>query len=119
MIVKNNYILQEDQQNVRLETVPKNPLRITGSRLGKILDRSPYSTPFQQWCIMERFFRSYRESLEIHAGHVIEPALRDYLKKLYEPLNYKVVDPKYCYDEKCFEFFPRQKIFGGKWDALL
>lgn len=119
MILKNNYTLQEDQKRVILEPIPKNPLRITGSRLGKILGKSNYSTPFQQWCIMQRFYKSPQESIEIEAGKKIEPTLRKYLEQLYIPLHCKVVDPLFCFKEDEFEYFPKEKIFGGKWDALL
>lgn len=119
MIVNNNYVLQEDLQKVQMKEIPKHPLRITGSRLGKVLNKSPFSTPFQQWCIMERFFKDYRETLEIQVGNFLEPVLRDYLRTLVEPYHYKVVDPKYCHNEHTFEYFPHHTIFGGKWDALL
>lgn len=103
--------------------------RITGSRLGTILGRSGFDTPFSVALSMAGVYSRYETNKYLEAGNVIEPRIRNYLRtdgkgRLAEALGLDVksvagieepADKFSCN----FEHFPRGGRFGGMVDGYV
>lgn len=100
---------------------PKNPKKITGTRLGAVLGASPWSTPFEAWCAITRTYEEpFVDTIYTAAGKAIEPKQIQYMADAY---FMSVLTPTEAFGEDYFtktrgDFFPQHKIFGGMWDAL-
>ena len=100
---------------------PKNPKKITGTRLAAIMGLNPYNTPFKAWCEITRLYEEpFEDNKYTLAGKVIEPLIIDYLNKTYF-LDLKT--PADRFGEDYFstmwgDFFPETDVFGGMWDAI-
>ena len=101
---------------------PKRPKKITGTRLASILELDRWNTPFKTWCAITRTYEEpFVDNKYTIAGKIIEPKIIEYLNKVYFFGSLK--SPTDIYGKDYFnktygDFFPRQKIFGGMWDAL-
>lgn len=103
--------------------VPKKPKKMTGTRLASVLGLDKWNTPFKTWCAITRSYEDpFTENQYTIAGKIIEPKIINYLNKFYF-LNC-VKSPTDIYGENYFsktfgDFFPKEPIFGGMWDALV
>lgn len=101
---------------------PKNPKRITGTRLASILGLDRWNTDFKTWCAITRTYEEpFVDNVYTIAGKVIEPKIIDYLNNVYFFGGLKT--PEDIYGKDYFKktwgnFFPDVDIFGGMWDAL-
>lgn len=101
---------------------PKNPKKITGTRLGAILGVNPYSTPFKAWCEMTKVYEEpFQDTIYTIAGKVIEPKQAEYASKKY--IMNTLVTPTDKFGSDYFnktrgDFFHEDKVFGGMWDYL-
>lgn len=102
--------------------VPKKPKKITGTRFGAVLGKSPWDTPFSVWCVCTRTYEEpYEETKYTLAGKAIEPLQRAYLRDelFFDGLK----GPQDIYGEDPMkatwgDFFHDEPIFGGMWDAV-
>ena len=103
--------------------VPKKPKKMTGTRLASVLNLDKWNTPFKTWCAITKTYEDpFTENQYTLAGKTIEPKIINYLNKFYF-LNC-VKSPTDIYGEDYFnktfgDFFPKEGIFGGMWDALV
>ena len=103
--------------------VPKKPKKMTGTRLASVLNLDKWNTPFKTWCAITKTYEDpFTENQYTLAGKAIEPKIINYLNKFYF-LNC-VKSPTDIYGEDYFnktfgDFFPKEAIFGGMWDALV
>lgn len=103
--------------------VPKKPKKMTGTRLASVLNLDKWNTPFKTWCAITKTYEDpFTENQYTLAGKTIEPKIINYLNKFYF-LNC-VKSPTDIYGEDYFnktfgDFFPKEAIFGGMWDALV
>lgn len=103
--------------------VPKKPKKMTGTRLASVLNLDKWNTPFKTWCAITKTYEDpFTENQYTLAGKTIEPKIINYLNKFYF-LNC-VKSPTDIYGEDYFnktfgDFFPKETIFGGMWDALV
>lgn len=103
--------------------VPKKPKKMTGTRLASVLNLDKWNTPFKTWCAITKTYEDpFTENQYTLAGKTIEPKIINYLNKFYF-LN-SVKSPTDIYGEDYFnktfgDFFPKEAIFGGMWDALV
>jgi len=101
---------------------PKNPKKITGTRLAAILGLNKWSTPFEAWCEITRTYQKpFEDTIYTIAGKTIEPKQAEYVRKAYFLENF--VTPTSTYGEDYFkktygDFFHDEPIFGGMWDYL-
>jgi len=101
---------------------PKKPKKITGTRLASVLELDRWNTPFKTWCAITRTYEEpFIDNKYTIAGKTIEPKIIDYLNKVYFFGGLK--SPTDIYGKDYFkktygDFFPREKVFGGMWDAL-
>lgn len=101
--------------------------RITGSRLGTILECSSFDTPFAAALAMAGVYSRFETNKYMEAGSVIEPVIRNYLRgdgrgRLSDALGgipvagiEEPVDKFSCN----FEHFPRGGRFGGMVDGYV
>ncbi len=101
---------------------PKRPKKITGTRFASILGLDRWNTPFKTWCTITRTYEEpFVDNIYTIAGKTIEPKIIDYLNKVYFFGDLK--SPTDFYGENYFkrtrgDFFPKDPIFGGMWDAI-
>lgn len=106
----------------RIKVVPPNKIKkITGTKLAQILGigtSGAYNTPFQCWCDMMGVYKKpFEESKYMIAGNFIEPKQADYVRNKYGLTNLLSRVDKYGpAADKQSDFYPLEKIFGGKWD---
>lgn len=109
-----------DDTRVRVDRIVGRPKKITGTRLGKVLNCNKWGTPFQAWCEITRVAElPFEGNKYTEAGKVIEPKLIEHCKDYITP---DIVTPEDMFGENFFEktygnFFD-DEIFGGMWDAL-
>lgn len=102
-------------------TPPKNPKKLTGTRLAAVLGRSPWSTPFEIWCAVTRTYEEpFVDTIYTLAGKAIEPKQIEYMRKKY---FMNILTPTDKYGKDYFkktrgDFFEYIPIYGGMWDAL-
>ncbi len=101
--------------------------RITGSRLGTILQCNDFDTPFSAALAMAGIYSKYETNKYLEAGSIIEPKIRNYLRtdgknRLSEALGgipvagiEEPVDKFSCN----FEHFARGGRFGGMVDGYV
>lgn len=103
-------------------TPPKNPKKITGTRLAAILGLNKWNTPFKAWCEITRTYQEpFEDTIYTIAGKTIEPKQAEYVRKAYFLEHF--VTPTDAYGEDYFkktfgDFFHDRSIFGGMWDYL-
>lgn len=109
-----------DTNQIKIDP-PKNPKRITGTRLASILGLDRWNTPFKTWCAITRTYEEpFVDNVYTIAGKIIEPKIIDYLRKVY---RMDIKTPEDIYGKNYFKktwgnFFPNIQVFGGMWDAL-
>ncbi len=109
-----------DKNRIRVDP-PKNPKRITGTRLASILGLDRWNTDFKTWCAITRTYEEpFVDNVYTIAGKTIEPKIIDYLRKAYWM---EIKTPEDIYGKDYFKktwgnFFPKIDTFGGMWDAL-
>jgi len=100
---------------------PKNPKRITGTRLASILGLDKWNTEFKTWCAITKVYEEpFVDNKYTIAGKIIESKVIDYLRNVY---RMDIKTPEDIYGKNYFEktwgnFFPNVQVFGGMWDAL-
>lgn len=106
-----------------IDSVPKKPKKLTGTRFASVLGLDKWNTPFKTWCAITKTYEDpFTENKYTLAGKAIEPKIIQYLNKAYF-LN-AVKSPTDIYGKDYFkktfgDFFPDAEIFGGMWDALV
>ena len=102
---------------------PKRPKKLTGTRFATILGLNTWSTPFEIWWEVPRFFND-TATTEIYtiAGKTIEPKQAEYMKQTYFMSN--LVTPTDIWGKDYFrqtygDFFRESPVLGGMWDYLL
>lgn len=109
-----------DTNQIKIDP-PKNPKRITGTRLASILGLDRWNTPFKTWCAITRTYEEpFVDNVYTIAGKIIEPKIIDYLRNVY---RMDIKTPEDIYGKNYFKktwgnFFPNIQVFGGMWDAL-
>ena len=98
----------------------KKPKKITGTRFGAILGKSPWATPFEMWCECTKTYQEkFEDNIYTLAGKAIEPKQIEYVKSFVDG----VVSPEDMfgkdYFNKCHGDFFHDPVFGGMWDALI
>lgn len=82
--------------------------KITGSRLGSVLNVGQYSSSVKTWCDMVGIYSEPLDPIYANAGNIIEPKIKDYVQ---ESLGIKYIQ----YDPKKigFDMFRDNQYFGG------
>lgn len=126
MLIKYKYMINfefTDDGRIKLNEPPKSLKKITGSRLAPILGigtSALYNTPFSIWCALVKLYeKPFEDNQYTLAGKEIEPKLAKYFSDLYN------LDTLYSPDQylgkgasKMWDFYPDNKVFGGKWDYV-
>ena len=93
--------------------------KITGTKLGAILEVNPYETPFSTWCDITKVYKKpFDGDKYTKAGETIEPLV---LKDLKGKLAGKVMSAEEYYGRPMnyvYDYFTEDKIFGGMWDGI-
>ena len=101
----------------------KNPKKMTGTRLGKILGFDSWGTDFQAWCeIMRVAEPPFEGNKYTDAGNALEPKIVEWCKENVSPYVYTPEEFYGVKDAKPstgYDFFPKQSILGGMWDAII
>ena len=114
-----------ENNTIKIEP-PKNPKKITGTRIGAILGYNPWKSEFNAWCEMTGTYKEpFTDNKYTIAGKTIEPIIDEYLQNSYYMKN--LFKPEDIYSPGCPEMLKRDffldkdvyGIFGGMWDALL
>ena len=109
-----------DTNQIKIDP-PKNPKRITGTRLASILGLDKWNTEFKTWCAITKVYEEpFVDNVYTIAGKTIEPKIIEYLRNVY---RMEIKTPEDIYGKNYFEktwgnFFPNVQVFGGMWDAL-
>jgi len=109
-----------DTNQIKIDP-PKNPKRITGTRLASILGLDKWNTEFKTWCAITKVYEEpFVDNKYTIAGKIIESKIIDYLRNVY---RMDIKTPEDVYGKNYFEktwgnFFPNVQVFGGMWDAL-
>ncbi|MBQ3685022.1 MAG: ATP-binding protein [Candidatus Methanomethylophilaceae archaeon] len=103
--------------------------KITGTRMGPILGKSDFSSPFKIACEIAGLYPGDKPNKYLEAGNVIEPILRNYLAKnvvqlLQGPMGLgdgvKVGVEEPVEKELCgYDHFHDNKVFGGLVDGYI
>lgn len=96
-----------------------NPRKMTGTRLGAICGLNKWKTPFQAWCEICRVAEEpFEDNKFTIAGKAIEPKLIAWCKNDISPYIYT---PEQWFKTKKpgYDFFPKEPVFGGMWDAIV
>lgn len=121
-ILEHNYII--DDSGVHMTTRCQDPKKITGTRLSKLCNRSPYGTPLDAFVDINRIERLTTDKPEegqFIRGRIIEGKQIDFMRSqpsftIQSPEEYfKVQDAKQAFN---YDFFPQVSVFGGMWDAI-
>ena len=116
-----SYKIIESDQQIQLDNPPKNPKKITATRLATILGLNTWATPFEAWCAITRTYEApFEDTIYTKAGKIIEPKVIEYLKNtmfmdIKSPTD--VYGPDY-FKQTWGDFFKDTPTFGGMWDAL-
>lgn len=100
---------------------PKKPKKLTATRFATILGLNAWQTPFEAWCAVTRTYEPpFEDTIYTKAGKVIEPKVIEYLDKV---MFMDLKSPTDVYGPNYFkltwgDFFPKDKVLGGMWDAL-
>lgn len=104
-------------------TPPKKTKKITGTRLGAILNLNKWSSPFTTWCeITKTWEKPFVDTKYTRFGKVVEPKQAAFMREFYGMTD--LVTPEDKFGKDYFkatwgDFYPDNKIFGGMWDYLL
>ena len=110
-----------DDTHVMVDRINGKPKKITGTRLGAVLNANTWKTPFQAWCEITRVAEPpFEGNKYTEAGKAIEPKIIEWCQSYVSP---EITTPEDVYGEDFFnktfgDFFPESKCFGGMWDAL-
>ena len=118
MIQNKDYVINHEKRYIKI-LKDISPLKITGTRIGAVLNVNEYITPFQIWCEMWKIYKKKIDDKYRESGRIIEKILLEKLYLKYQKLNCNVIQPRICSSNSSIEFFPKNNIFGGRWDALL
>ncbi|MCQ2070121.1 MAG: YqaJ viral recombinase family protein [archaeon] len=120
-----NIIEFDDEDKVVVFDVYRKK-KITGTRLGPILGMSEFATPFKICCEMAGLYPGDKTTKYMEAGNIIEPLIRNYVRKnavslLEGPLGTKTPIVEEPVDRvKCsFDHFHDNKVFGGLVDGYI
>lgn len=108
-------------KHVKLESVPKRPKKMTGTRFASVMGLNAWATPFEMWCAITRTYeKPFEETIYTAAGKAIEPKVVEYLREVY---FMEIQTPEDVYGQDYFkqtwgDFYPNEKVFGGMWDAM-
>ena len=100
---------------------PKKFKKLTATRFATILGLNAWQTPFEAWCAVTRTYEPpFEDTIYTKAGKVIEPKVIEYLDKV---MFMDLKSPTDVYGPNYFkltwgDFFPKDKVLGGMWDAL-
>jgi hypothetical protein len=101
----------------------KNPKKMTGTRLGKVLGLDSWGTPFQAWCEMTRVAEPpFEGNKYTEAGNALEPKIIAWCKDAVSPYVYTPEEFYGVKDAKQhtgYDFFPKDPVLGGMWDAII
>lgn len=116
--------MEIEWKNNFIEVKPPRTLKkITGTRFGAVLNKNPWTTPFQAWCeITKTYNLPFEDTIYTSAGKIIEPKQAEYMKKAYFMHNLVAPTDKYGVDyfkRLKGDFFPENSVFGGMWDYIL
>lgn len=106
--------------HIELAEKPTKTKKMTATRFASVLGLNKWSTPFQMWCeITKTYEKPFEDTKFTIAGKVIEPKIIKYLQDVY---FLDIKSPTDIYGEDYFkktygDFYPKDKIFGGMWDA--
>lgn len=99
--------------------------KITGTRVGAILNVSGFSTPFKCACEMAGIYPGDKRNKYMDAGNILEPVIREYVASNLDaaadalgigPLSVEEPVPA----DKCgYNHFHDDKLFGGLVDGYL
>lgn len=110
----------EDRKRIILEKPPTQLLRIVGHRIGAILEKDPYKTPFMCWCEITKLVKPpFEETKYTKFGKVVESQLIDYVSKRFP--NVMSIEQYYSnlFEEYRYNNFKDvSNIFGGVMDAV-
>lgn len=112
-----NEVVAVGERSFKVTSPVKNPKKMTGTRLGKVLGLNHWGTPFQAWCeIMRVAEPPFEGNKYTEAGKAIEPKLIEYARQSVSP--YIVTPEEYFTDGKRrWDFYDYEHI-GGMWDGL-
>ena len=102
--------------------IPISPKKMTGTRFAQIMVPGKFNSPFEAWCeIMRVYEKPYEDNMYTRAGEAIQPIQTKYVQQDERFLD--VADPQAVYGENpeeqtCYDFFPKDDLFGGMWDAV-
>lgn len=110
----------EDRKRIILDEPPKQKLRIVGHRIGAILEKDPWKTPFMCWCEITKLVKiPFEETKYTKFGKVVEPQLIEYVAKRF-PNTVSIEDyyGNIFGDYRYNNFKDISNIFGGVMDAV-
>ncbi|WP_031489215.1 MPN551 family DNA-binding protein [Ureaplasma canigenitalium] len=85
-----------------------NPPKITGSRLGGILNVGDFSSDVRTWCAMTRIYKEEFDPIYSQAGTIIEPKIKEFVEQATGVKYIQYDPPSINYD-----IFKSNDIFGG------
>ncbi len=106
-----DFFINNDEIVLSEEYIKANKWRfkkITGSRIGSILNCNEYTTDLKTWAIMVGIYQDKMDETLAYVGNTIEPKLRIYAEKFLNT-NYKFYEPA----QVKWDVFTDNKIFGG------
>lgn len=111
----------KDRTAVLVNELPKQKLKITGTRFATILGFNAWQGSFTAWCEITKLAKvPFEGSIYTEAGKAIEPKVLDFLKAEHK-LPVKTPEEYYGnrYSSMKYDFFPEEKVFGGMWDGII
>ena len=105
-------------------TPPKSYKKISGTYFPTVLGVDPWKTPFEAWCKNTRTYeKPFAGNKYTNAGEIIEPKVFEFLRTSLG-FGKRLATPADVYGKDYFkttrgDFFPKQTIFSGMWDALI
>ncbi|MCF1349098.1 MPN551 family DNA-binding protein [Ureaplasma urealyticum] len=82
--------------------------KITGSRLGAILNVGDFANPVKTWAMMVKIYNEPIDPIYAQAGVIIEPKIKDYVESVLK-IKYKQYEPA----QIGYDVFKDNLIFGG------
>lgn len=117
-----------DEENKTVEFDIYRFKKITGTKVGPILGKSEFATPFKIACELAGLYPGDKPNKYIDAGNILEPVLRDYIKgrpslmreSMGLPDGAKVGVEEPVAKEMCgYDHFHNNKTFGGLVDGYI